>query len=212
MLHVDAFRRCVLFSIFIACGLLTARAGAAEGWISLFNGEDLSGWKIAENPDSFRVENGMLIVDGPRAHAFYVGPDGKAEYKNFYLKAVVQTKPKANSGIYFHTRFQPEGWPNRGYEAQVNNSHGDPKKTGGLYNVQDNFDPPANDNEWFTYEIIVLDPHIILKINGKTISDYSEPDDLDRPERQLSSGTIAIQAHDPNSVVWYKSIELKPLP
>ena len=44
--------------------------------------------------------------------------------------------PNSNSGIYFHTKFQPDGWPQQGFEAQVNNTHGDPKKTGGLYNVK----------------------------------------------------------------------------
>eukprot|EP01043_Picozoa_sp_COSAG02_P108969 COSAG02_NODE_45019_length_361_cov_0.583969_1_plen_64_part_10 len=63
--------------------------------------------------------------------------------------------PGANSGIYFHTKFLKSGWPNRGYEAQVNNTQSDKKKTGGLYNVKDNFKAPVKDNEWFDYDIIV---------------------------------------------------------
>jgi hypothetical protein len=185
---------------------------ADEEWVSLFNGKDLSGWKVNENPESFAVEEGLMVVNGPRAHAYYVGPEGDATFKNFHLKAEVMTKAKANSGIYFHTRFQDSGWPNRGYEAQVNNSHGDPKKTGGLYNVQDNFEAVAEDDKWFEYEIIVEGKHIVIKIDGKTVSDYTEPDDLDRPERQLSEGTFAIQAHDPGSKVLYRTIQVKRLP
>ena len=90
-------------------------------------------------------------------------------------------------------------------------SIGDPKKTGGLYNVQDNFVAPAKDDEWFTYEIEVKGKHIVVKIDGKIVSDYTEPDDLKRPERQLDKGTFAIQAHDPGSVVYYKSFLVKPL-
>ena len=187
------------------------QAEDADGWIKLFNGKDLSGWKVSENADSIKVEDGMIVVAGPRAHAFYVGQDGNAEFTDFQLKAEVMTKPKANSGIYFHTKYQDEGWPNKGYEAQVNSTHGDPKKTGGLYNVQDNFDEVAKDGEWFTYEITVQGKHIVIKINDRIVSAYTEPADLDRPERQLDKGTFAIQAHDPGSVVYYKSFAVKPL-
>jgi hypothetical protein len=184
----------------------------ADGWIELFNGKDMSGWKISEHPDAFTVEDGRMMVFGPRAHAFYVGPDGEASFKNFHFKAEVMTTPGSNSGIYFHTRYQDEGWPNRGYEAQVNQTHGDPKKTGGLYNVQDNFEQPAKDNEWFQYEIIVVGKHIVVRIDGKTVSDYTEPADLQRRDRQLSSGTFALQAHDPKSKVYFRNLSVKPLP
>jgi hypothetical protein len=189
-----------------------AAAAEDEGWIQLFNGKDLSGWKVNENPESIFVQDGQLVVNGPRAHAFYVGPDGNAAFKNFHLKAQVMTMPSANSGIYFHTQYLDRGWPNRGYEAQVNNSHGDPKRTGGLYNVADNFQTPVKDNEWFEYEILVDGKHIVIKINGQTVTDYTEPENLDRPERQLSEGTFALQAHDPKSKVLYRNIQVKRLP
>ena len=182
-----------------------------EGWTSLFNGKDLSGWRINEHPESFSVQNGELVLFGPRGHAFYVGEDGKATFKNFHLKAEVKTTKGSNSGIYFHTKFLKSGWPNRGYEAQVNNTHSDPKKTGGLYSVQDNYEAPAQDDEWFEYEIMVQGKHIVIKINGETISDYTEPEDLNRPNRQLGEGTFALQAHDPASKVFYRNIKVKVL-
>jgi hypothetical protein len=184
---------------------------AEEGWIKMFNGKDLTGWKVSENKDSVSAASGMIIIDGPRAHAFYVGEDGKADFKNFEFKAKVLTTKNSNSGIYFHTKFQESGWPNQGYECQVNNTHGDPKKTAGLYNVQDNFEAPVKDGEWFDYEIIVKGKHIVVKVNGKTISDYTEPEGLDRPERQLSHGTFALQAHDPKSLVLFKDLMVKKL-
>lgn len=189
-----------------------ANAAEDDGWISLFNGKDLTGWKLNENPESVRVEDGLLVVNGPRAHLFYEGEDGQAEFKNFHFKAKVMTFPKANSGIYFHTKFLESGWPNKGYECQVNNTHGDPKKTGGLYDVQDNYKEVAKDGEWFDYEIIVEGKHIVTKINGKIVSDYTEPDDLKRPTRQVSSGTFALQAHDPGSKVQYRELQVKRLP
>ncbi|MCP4190637.1 MAG: DUF1080 domain-containing protein [Planctomycetaceae bacterium] len=182
-----------------------------SGWINMFNGKDLSGWKINEDPKAFRVEDGLLVVNGPRAHAFFIGDDGNANFKDFHFKADVMTTPGSNSGIYFHTKYLDSGWPDRGYEAQVNATHTDPKKTAGLYNVKDNFTSPVKDNEWFTYEIIVKGKHIVVKIDGKTITDYTEPEDLDRPDRQLSSGRMALQAHDPKSKVLYKNLHVKPL-
>ncbi len=190
---------------------LTAAAANEEGWISLFNGKNLDGWKASENPDSFQVEDGVLVVDGPRGHLFYDGPVEDADFKNFHLKADVQTKPNANSGIYFHTRYQESGWPSAGYEVQVNVSHRDPKKSGGLYGVRDVADPPAKDNEWYTQEIIVQGKRIISKIDGEVLVDYTEePGDI-RGDRRLSSGTFAIQAHDPDSKILFKNIQVKPL-
>jgi len=188
------------------------KPAAEAGWVALFNGKNLDGWKINDNQDSFSVRDGMIVVKGPRAHAFYAGPVNNGRFKNFEFQADVMTEPKANSGIYFHTEYLATGWPNKGYEAQVNNSHGDPKRTGGLYSVQDNFEAVAKDNEWFNFHIIVNGKRIILKINGKTVTDYTEPEGLVRPDRQLSSGTFALQAHDPGSVIYYKNIKVKVLP
>ncbi len=186
-------------------------AGAEEGWISLFNGENLDGWRAGENPQSFSVEDGAIVAHGPRAHLFYEGPVEDHNFENFHFKADVMTKPNANSGIYFHTRFQEEGWPSVGYEVQVNVSHGDAKKSGGLYGVADVAAPPAQDNEWYTQEIIVQGKRIISKINGEVVVDYTEdPADI-RGDRRLSSGTFAIQAHDPGSRVYIKNIQVKPL-
>ena len=207
-------RRFTLTLVALAFGFLNGVCLAEEeGWKTLFNGKDLTGWKVSENTESVYVEDGNLVTHGPRAHAFYVGTgDGAEIYKNFHFQAEVKTEFKANSGIYFHTEYLEKGWPNRGYEAQVNNTHGDPKKTGGLYNVQDNFEAPANDGDWFKYEVIVKGKHIVVKIDGETISDYTEPDDLDRPDRQLSAGLFAFQAHDPGSKVSFRNIKVKRLP
>ncbi len=185
---------------------------ASSGWVSLFDGKSLDGWKANENTDSCRIEDGTIVVNGNRSHLFYVGDVNDGDFKNFEFKCDVKTQPKANSGIYFHTKYLDSGWPDKGYEAQVNNTGGDPKKTGGLYGVQDVFTAPAKDNEWFDYHIIVRGKHIVIKINGETIADYTEPDNLDRKDRRLSSGTFALQAHDPGSKVHYRNLRVKVLP
>jgi hypothetical protein len=205
---------CVLAIVVLLSVAARAEDQKETGWISLFNGKDLTGWKANEKPEQWKVEDGAIVAHGDRSHLFYVGtdPNNPPEYKNFHFKAELMTEPKANSGIYFHTKWQNDGWPTTGYECQVNTSHGDPVKTASLYNVEKNFTAPSKDNEWFTEEIIVEGKHIITKVNGKTIVDYTEPDKLDRVYPKLDKGTFALQAHDPSSVVRYRKIEVKPLP
>jgi hypothetical protein len=184
------------------------------GWISLFDGKTLNGWKASENKDTFSVRNGMVVAAGPRSHLFYVGPVQNADFKNFELKADVMTEPGSNAGIYFHTEYQETGWPSKGYEVQVNNTHTDWRKTGSLYAVKDVNESPAKDNKWFTEHIIVRDKRIIIKVNGKTTVDWTEPGGFkleNQPGRKISSGTFALQGHDPKSVVYFKNIMVRPL-
>jgi hypothetical protein len=187
-----------------------------DGWISLFDGKSLDGWDASEHKDTWRVEDGKLVCNGDRSHLFYSGPVHNHDFKNFELKLEVMTRPGANSGIFFHTEYQESDWPAKGYEAQVNNSQEDWRRTGSLYGVEDIRESPVADNEWFDYHIIVRDRQITLIVDGQTTVDYTEPEGgphvADRPERFLSHGTIALQAHDPGSVVYYCNIRIKPLP
>lgn len=185
-----------------------------DEWISLFDGKTLDGWKASENPETFKVEDGKIVVHGPRSHLFYVGSVHDHNFKNFEFKAQVMTTPGSNSGMYFHTEYQEEGWPSKGYEVQVNNSHTDWRRTASLYAIDDVREVPAKDNEWFTQHIIVRGKRIIIQVDGKTQVDYTEPDNLeaDRGDRKISSGTFALQGHDPESKVYYKDIMVKPLP
>lgn len=182
-------------------------------WTVMFNGKNLDGWKVNENPKSWQVKDGLLVCNGERAHLFY---ETEHPFKNFHFKAEVKTTKGSNAGIYFHTKFQDSGWPKYGYECQVNVSHKDPKKSGGLYSVADVADPPAKDGEWYTQEIIVKGRNIKLILNGKTLVDYNEPESKEAFsksfERRLGEGTIALQAHDPKSVVYFRNLQIKRLP
>ncbi len=187
-----------------------------DGFYSLFDGKTLDGWKIGKNAGSWKVEDGNLVVhgEGP-AHLFYVGPVHDHDFKNFHFKAQVMTFPHANSGIYFHTKFQEAGWPDQGFEAQVNATHGDWKKTGSLYDVVDIREPNHVDEKWFQYDIIVKGKHVELKIDGKTVNDWTQPDDFKplkgHAGRFLQHGTFALQGHDPGSKVYFKNLLVKPL-
>ncbi len=205
-----------IYTLASGCIPLEKMKMQASGWKSLFDGKTLNGWKASENKNTFSVQDGMIVANGPRSHLFYEGPVEDANFKNFEFKADIMTKPGSNSGIYFHTEYQETDWPSKGYEVQVNNSHSDWRRTGGLYAVKDVNESPAKDDKWFTEHIIVRDKHVIIMVNGKTIIDWTEPEGWEPPSgmpgRRISSGTIALQGHDPKSVVYYKNIMVKPLP
>jgi hypothetical protein len=190
---------------------------SAEQWHALFDGKSLDGWQANENKDSFKVVDGAIAAGGPRSHLFYNGLVGNHDFEDFQLKLKVKTQPKSNSGVYIHTKYQEEGWPDKGYEAQVNNSQDDPRKTGSLYGVVDVTEPPAKDNEWFDYQINVEGKHIAVFVNGEQVAEFTESDgDMPHlkefPGRKLSSGTVALQAHDPGSMAYYKDIQIRLLP
>ena len=187
----------------------------SNGWISLFDGKSLTGWKVGDNASTFSVDSGMIKVNGNTAHLFYDGPVNNHNFKNFEFKTDVLTKPHSNSGIYFHTAFQQGSWPEKGYEVQVNNSHTDWRRTGSLYGIQDVKEVIVPDDVWYTEYIKVEGKHIIIKINDKVVVDYTEPDNIQKPAngigRFISSGTFALQGHDPGSTVYFKNIMVKPL-
>ena len=202
---------------YAACGVCCAAENAVEdGWISLFNGQNLDGWKASEREGTFTVQDGELVVHGARSHLFYAGPVNRANFKNFEFTADVKTTKGSNSGLYFHTTYQQDGWPVKGFECQVNTTHSDRKKTGGLYNVQDVMDnAPSRDDQWFNYYVKVEGKHVVVKIDGKTTADWTEPEGWTPPRdalgRRIGSGTFAIQGHDPKSLVCFKNIKVRPL-
>ena len=197
--------------------LLFGTAIAAEpGFTSLFNGKDLTGWKASEHPDTFSVQDGAIVAHGPRSHCFYIGGFRQHTFKNFELKVDVMTLPKSNGGVYIQTEYQETGWPGRGFEVQVNNTYpGDPRLTGSLYEVADNGAEVAKDNQWFTEDIVVQGDHITVKVNDKLVAEWTQPagwnGTKDFPGRRIGPGTIALQAHDPGSTIYYKNIRIKPL-
>ena len=190
----------------------------ADGFVTIFDGTSLDGWKKStENSDSIQLKDGAIVANGPRCHLFYVGDE--KPFKNFDFKCEVMTRPNSNGGIYFHTKYQDTNWPAQGHECQVNNTFKpDPQKTGGVYNLAKVFEAPAKDDEWFKYEIIVQGNHVVTKINDKVAADYTENAEAlaqlkgKDPGRRVGEGTFALQAHDPGSTVLYRNIKVKRLP
>jgi hypothetical protein len=196
----------LVFSPALATPVRAADEKEGEDWIVLFDGKSLDGWQASESPENWTIEDGAISGHGDRSHLFYVA----REFENFHFKTDVMINKGGNSGIFFHSKLQA-GWPEQGYESQVNNTHGDPVKTGSLYYVVKLFESAAKDDEWWTQEVIVQGKRITMKVNGKTLYEYDEPEGVAGPHK-LSKGLFALQQHDPGSRVRYKNVMAKPLP
>ena len=215
-------RRDVLALLLAAPAAPRAFCDVSDGWISLFDGKSLNGWKASEHEGTFSVTDGQIVVHGDRSHLFYVGPEHRADFKNFEFTANVMTRPGANSGVYFHTAYQPSGFPSEGFEVQVANTHQgangyvEHKKTGSLYGVRNVSKQLVNDNEWFQVNILVRQKQVQIRLNEMLIVDYVEPTPPFRADlnfqRVINHGTFALQGHDPGSTTYFKSIRVRPLP
>ena len=199
-------------TLLCAASLVSAAEGEA-GFAPLFDGKTFNGWKMAEeNKDTWKIEDGAFVAHGNRCHLYYVGD--QKPFKNFHIKVEVMTAKNSNGGIYFHTKYQPEGWPKEGFECQVNNTHSDPIKTGSLYGLVNIFRSPAEDDKWWTEEIMVQGNKVTVLVDGKKVFEYFEPPGTVAGKdfaRKLNEGTFALQGHDPNSTVRYKNIRVKRL-
>ena len=205
---------------------LSTSAWAAEGWVELFNGRDLSGWRPNTQPEAFNVVDGAIRARAtqPYAHLFYIGDGSPAagRFRNFELEATVRGEPVSNAGIFFHTDMASgEGERlklTKGYEVQLNNVPKEKRKTGSLYAVVDVAESPVDETQWFKVRIRVEGRRIVVQVNDKTTVDYTEPENAPRPTafagRLLSAdgGSIALQAHDPESVYYFKSVRVRRLP
>jgi hypothetical protein len=217
---------------------------AEEGFVSLFDGKTLDGWKIGDNAEIFQVRDGMIVMECPAsnhrpAHLFYDGEVNHHDFKNFHLKVDVMTFPGANSGIYFHSKFQEADWPEYGLECQVDNSHADWRRTGSLYGIRniswgpeapaaDNKEivtifrePPVRDNVWYTQEVICVNGQVTVKLDGKKMFTYQMPQadvahKMPTNRTWLPRGTFALQGHPPMpdhiSKACFKNIRVKVLP
>ena len=214
---VPISRREMLASLLVLPAALPLRAEA--DWIPLFDGRSLHGWKAGESKSSFRVADSQIVAQGPRARLFYSGAVRRADFKNFELRAEVMARGGAESGIYFHTGFQPKGAPEKGFRVQINNTykgegeHPERRKTGSLYGVRDVYKALVNDEEWFLLQILVQGKQVQVRLNGVLLVDYVEPDPPIQEEGVpvLGRGTFALECHDPNSQVAFRNILVRPL-
>lgn len=212
----------------------------SEGWVQLFNGKDLTGWKIHPNPNGaikditekkvdgkvvaiegvvkgvktplWRVEDGTIIGGGPSTHLF----SERGDYTDFHYRVEAKLNDKGNSGQYFRTAFGP-GFPS-GYEAQLNATHGDPVKTGSLY--PDSRTPLKNHRDKIT--VLNTAPHKanefftqeVIAIGNKItiLVNGKKTIEFEDTDNLFKKGHFALQAHDPGSIMTFRKVEVKELP
>jgi hypothetical protein len=211
-----------------------------QGFVDLFNGKDLTGWKIPDKPggsiDSvvptekdgkvvayvgklkdgkevplWRVEEGIIIGGGPASHLF----SERGDYENFVFRVEAMINDKGNSGQYFRTAFGP-GFP-KGYEAQINATHSDKIRTGSLY-------PSFKVTDEDKKKILVMNdaPHkpdewftqeVTAEGNHIVIKVNDKVTvDWNDPENTYKKGHFALQGHDPGSVMKFRKVQVKELP
>jgi len=179
---------------------LASQDSAGKGWVKMFDGKTLDGWKANESPESWTVKDGAIVGDGEKSHLFYM----KKECANCEFTAEAKISDGGNSGMYFRTAWGP-GFP-KGYEAQVNSTHTDWKRTGSLYNfvnIKEQLVPP---DTWFTQHIIADGSHITILVNGKKVVDYVDE------KNTYTNGYFALQQHNKGSVVMFRNLMYRELP
>jgi hypothetical protein len=179
-----------------------------EGWVQLFNGTDLKGWKTFDPKQldkAWFVKDGVLHSKGKDVSHLFSERD---DYENFHYRIEAKISDMGNSGQYFRTKFGG-GYP-KGYEAQINSNFPDPQKTGSLYNFAKITDMLVKPDTWFTQEVIADGNHIQIFVNGKMTVDFKDE------KNTHTRGHFAIQQHGPakggpDVQVSLKKIEVKEL-
>ena len=194
----------------------SARSNAenSDGWVPLFNGKDLTGWKThPSQPGNWRVENGVLR--GSRAATSYLYSE-RDRYQDFELHVEARINDSGSGGVYFRSPFGPI-WPPenpvlpQGYKAQIDGTKRDYYKTASIFDGSEQavfnvHDPLVTPGQWFTMDLVATDNHLVVKINGSVAADYTDE------MRQFASGHLALAKHDPQTTVEFRAIEIKDLP
>jgi len=200
-----------------AASLLTA---AEPGFISLFNGKDLTGWTlVSKKGGGYEVRDGAIVcAEGGGGNLLT-----EREFSDFILRLEFKLPPGGNNGIGLRAPLTGDV-AYSGMEIQVLDQDNEKYKgklqawqhNGSLYNVfpatADNLKPVG---QWNEYEITAKGPKIKVVLNGKTILDcdistVKDPEILKKhPGLQRTSGHVGFLGH--NDPVEFRNIRIKPL-
>jgi serine/threonine protein kinase len=197
---------------------------ASDGWVPLFNGKDLTGWKThPDQPGGWAVENGVLVGRKPSGYLF----SERGDYRDFHLRAEVKINAAGNSGLGFRSEYGfnfdirqkgGNGFCPIGYETElaVKGAAGTTYPTGTVYRNPRVWDRKAGSvrpksdevksDQWFTLEVIARGAQFTILVDGKTVVDFTDPDPIARV------GHLNLQVLTPATVVQFRKIEIKELP
>ncbi|HVU88993.1 MAG TPA: DUF1080 domain-containing protein [Pirellulales bacterium] len=186
------------------------------GLESIFNGRDLTGWKVFPDKKSvFTVTpEGDLNVKNGNGQI-----ETEGQWADFVLQLDIFSNGKfLNSGIFFRTI--PGGfW--QGYESQIQNGflldRARPMDygTGGIYNRQKARKVVPDDFVWFHKTLVVSGDHMAAWVNGYQVSDFTDtrpPNENARDGLRLKAGTLAIQGHDRTTDLSFRKIRIAEMP
>jgi tRNA A-37 threonylcarbamoyl transferase component Bud32 len=183
-----------------------------DGFVPLFNGKDLTGWKThPDNPGNWHVERGILVGRGPVPSLLFSDRD---TYTNFQVRVEARINTGGDSGVCFriplfdYNRGRVRG---QGYEAQISSTPKNGRSsplTGSFLHfpgtaVTEQLVPPW---EWFTLELTADGYRFVIKVNGKQTVDFTDRD------RTYHRGHLALQVLEQSTVVEFRRIEIKELP
>lgn len=182
----------------------------------IFNGEDLTGWKVLDGGESVYsvTDAGELNVKDGRGDIQTEG-----QYDDFVLQLdVFSNGEHLNSGIFLRA-LPGEFWS--GYESQIRNEFEDGDRTkpvdfgtGAIYRRQAARKVVADDFTWFTKTILVHDNHFAVWVNGYQVTDWTddrEPADNGRNGDKRAPGVISIQGHDPTTDLSFRNLRIHEL-
>src|SRR6202795_1691319 len=175
----------------------TARTPPESGWLTLFNGKDLTGWK-KNGDEKWIVERGTILCESTANKYGYL--TSEKIYRDFDLRLKFRGQADGNSGVFLHARItgiDPEHGPDiEGMQAEVDPSAG--KHTGGLYESGGRgwVIMPTVEGEqalkpgaWNDLEVSVQGNHIVTRLNGIKVVDFTDA------APKFTTGVIALQIH-----------------
>jgi hypothetical protein len=178
-----------------------------DGFKAIFNGKDLSGWKVQlgskDDPEkTFAVKDGIIHVSGKPNGYFYTDKS----YKNFVLKYDWKFSKEGNSGLLVWIQGDHKVWPKCIEVQGQNNDHGRIFGIGGA-SIKGKIDKDAQKKaikpvgEWNSDEITCKDGNITVKINGVEVDAGTGSNVTEGPFGFQSEGTE----------LYYRNIRIKEL-
>ena len=194
--------------IIFSCIFISAGANA-QGFKKLFNGKDLSGWKI-HGTEKWYVEDGTLVCEsGPEKKYGYLSTE-KA-YKNFILEYQFKLEANGNSGVFIRSTI--DGTKISGWQVEVAPPG---SSTGGIYESYGRgwlikptpeAEKALNPDGWNKGKISVIGDEVTTWLNGKQMVTLKDS------KIGAGQGSIALQIHDGGGIkVRWKKIRISELP
>jgi serine/threonine protein kinase len=185
------------------------KTAAADGFVPLFNGKDLTGWEThAAQPGDWQVKNGLLVGRSGLSYLY----SKREDLQNVHVRVRARVSTGGNSGVFVRSTYgiKPGSNAPNGYEAAIEDGHGE-VGTGGLYAIADDAQRVKSAGssfkagEFFTLEVIAQGTSIEVKVNGWKTAEYTTE------HAQRGGGCLALQCQNANTVIEIESIEIKPL-